>query len=141
MTLVTKNGNYFYLLIDRDDNGQANVHFLNIVDELDLLSLMDEEEAQAYIDEHATKEEIPVIEEPIQEIIEEPELEVPKEKSNLGPIVILALVSIAGVGGFLAYKVKGKKKKELDKQIDPDADYLEEEDEYIVDIPEEEEES
>ena len=69
VTLVTKNGNYFYLIIDRDDNGQENVHFLNLVDESDLLSLMDEEEAQAYIDEHSTKEEIPVIEEPIQEKI------------------------------------------------------------------------
>ena len=39
-TLVSKNGNYFYLIIDRDDEGEQTVHFLNQVDEADLLSLM-----------------------------------------------------------------------------------------------------
>ena len=35
-------------MIDRNTKGQQTVHFMNLVDEADLLSLMEEEEANAY---------------------------------------------------------------------------------------------
>jgi len=45
---VSKSGNTFYLVIDRNAKGQQTVHFMNLVDEADLLALMEEDAADAY---------------------------------------------------------------------------------------------
>lgn len=48
ITMVSKSGATFYLVIDRNAKGQQTVHFMNLVDETDLLALMDEDAADAY---------------------------------------------------------------------------------------------
>ena len=48
ITLVSKSGATFYLVIDRNSKGAQTVHFMNLVDEADLLALMEEERVSAY---------------------------------------------------------------------------------------------
>lgn len=123
VTLVTKSGNYFYLIIDRDDEGNNTVHFLNQVDEADLFSLMEDEEAQKLQAELAEKEQQTEVEPEVTtpEVEKEP-VEEKKEKNMLPAIATLVLLT-GGAGVFAFMKLKEKKKAEEAAKPDPDADY------------------
>ena len=61
ITMVSKSGATFYLVIDRNAKGQQTVHFMNLVDEGDLLTLMEEEDAETYnAEKEAAKQAEPV---------------------------------------------------------------------------------
>lgn len=136
ITVVTKSGNYFYIIIDRDDNGTETVHFLNMVDEADLLALMDEDAVNDYIASKEAQETEPTVtEEPTT--TEEPEpVEEPKEpekKNSSGVLVIVLIVALGGAGAYFYFtKMKNKKPKATFVE-DPDADYNEDEDDYLLD--------
>lgn len=126
VTLVTKSGNYFYLIIDRDAEGNNTVHFLNQVDEEDLFALMEDDEVQKLQTELAEKE---------QQTEKEPEITVPEEetepvKEEKEPNVLPAIATLALlIGGATIYgfmKLKEKKKEEEAAKPDPDADYHDE---------------
>ena len=147
ITLESKNGNTFYLIIDRDDEGEETVHFLNQVDEADLMALTGEEETPAVCScttkcasgavntscpvcavnmtecvGKETKPEVPT--EPTEPTAEEPE-----KKSGVGGILVVLLIVALG-GGATFYIFKQKKAKPQTKGSADLDDYDYGEDEY-----------
>ena len=151
ITLVSKSGATFYLVIDRNAKGQQTVHFMNLVDEADLLTLMEEEDAEAYTAEKEAvaqaELERKLAEEEAKKAAEEAAAsgaEQSKEnkitKYAAAFLGVLALVGLTAGGGIYAF-MKQKQKKQAEKEaLDPDADYTEDKGDFEIPMEDEPEE-
>ena len=147
ITLVSKSGAYFYLVIDRAADGDQTVHFMNLVDEADLLALMEEEQAEAYNAEkeaalqaelekqQAEEEAKKAAEEAAKAESEEKDFDLTGLASKF--LGVVALVGLAAGGGFYALLQKKKKEQAEKESVDPDADYREDEEELELPLEEE----
>ena len=144
ITIQTKSGNTFYVVIDYDapineEEEQYQTYFLNMVDESDLLALMDEDSVAALTTCTCTERceagrvntSCPVCKNNMSECtgtVSEPEApaeepepvedEATQKSSNMGMIiVIIAVVGIGGAGYYYIKFVRGKKQKDEDKKV------------------------
>ena len=152
ITLVSKSGATFYLVIDRNAKGQQTVHFMNLVDEADLLSLMEDEDAEAY----TAEKEAAAQDEQERKRAEEDAKKAAKEAAASGSeqtggnkvtkyaatfLGVLALVGLVAGGGIYTF-MKQKQKKQAEKEaLDPDANYTEDKGDFEIptDVPDEDE--
>ena len=153
ITVQSKSGNYFYIVIDRAGDTE-NVYFLNLVDEADLLALIEEPESEpepapavctckdkcyaGHVDtrcpvcavnmsECTGKEKKPETT-PAPEV---PEPEPAEKKNGVNPAILIVLLLAAGGGAAWYFlKVKGKAKPKTKGSTDlNDYDYGTEDDE------------
>ena len=124
ITVTTKAGNYYYILIDRaNEDKETSVHFLNQVDDADLLALLDEEPQAAEVCTCTVKceagnvnENCPLCEKSLRNCTApeavKTDTETPQEKpkSNIGSLMILLVLALAG-GGAALYYFKFRKPK------------------------------
>ena len=104
LTIQTKNGNTFFMVLDRSNNTE-NVYMLSMIDEDDLAEFIGETEEKPEAEQPSVV--IPETEKP--SVPDEPETEEePEEKKggmNTGALLAVIVLLAGGIGGFYYFKV------------------------------------
>ncbi len=161
IVVQSRGGDYFYIVIDKAAQGENTVHFLNQVDNADLMSIIEDEQKEVApavcsctdkCEAGNVNTACPVCSADMskcagKEAVTEPEDEPqPKEKNNMGGLVIFLIVALLGGGGALYYfkimKPKQSVKGDTDLEDFDFEDYDEDEPETddLQDAAEEEQE-
>ena len=144
ITVQTRSGNMFYIIIDYDspinaEEEQYQAYFLNMVDDADLLALLDEETAaemttctckdkcvlgKVNAECSVCKNDLTGCKgvEPEPQKVEEPSAEEtptdepkPTKKNNMLPVIgVIGVVAVGGLAFYYIKFIKGKKKDDVD---------------------------
>lgn len=108
LTIQTKNGNTFFLVLDHSSNTE-NVYMLSMVDENDLAEFMDETKT-----EETSQVVIPETETTVAPEETEPETVQPEKGGgmNTGALMAIGLLAAGGIGAGYYFKVVKPKKEE-----------------------------
>ena len=105
LTVQTKNGNTFFMVIDRSRNSE-NVYMLSLIDEYDLAEFIEEEKSEPVEEKPAV-----IVEEPQPEPVqEEPQPE--KGGMGMGALLTIILLGAGGAGGYYYFKILKPKREE-----------------------------
>ena len=139
IAIQSKNGNTFYIVIDKDSKGKENVYFMNLVDEYDMLAFA-EDFPEGVTVETPDGEQVEPVTDAEGNVIETPDDTSEGEKSdkteknegegggNNTLLILVGVLALAGGGAFYYFKVyKAKPKAPKQSLYDEDEEEYEEE--------------
>ena len=107
LTVQTKNGNTFFMVIDRSRDSE-NVYMLSLIDENDLAEFLGEDETELEEEKPAVAVEEPRLE-PVQE---EPRTEPEKGGMGMGAVLTMILLGAGSIGAYYYFKIWKPKREE-----------------------------